>query len=581
MGRRTWNVKRRMGRVEMDPSRTPDRNGPPDRVQNRHLGPPSLFLEIVDSNRRSRVSIEWDCDMNFDLSSPVAVSGRKRKEKKRPIALKSRGKAVSASRAAVDAVDAVDATDAVDGSGVVGGSGVRSRDDIHGDVREVGVNVEQEQVGVNGRVDDGRVDDGRVDDGRVDDGRVDDGQTIDGGLGSRGEGVDLGGKETLVSPNKGVTVVGKRAKRVSAGVLGSGSQLMPVETPPTKVLLAEPLSERKARLQRGGGRKRVVKGGNGEEAGGVAEEEAGGVVEGDVVKGTTGNGVASGTGTKVAKTVTKKTTATGARQATRGANAKKVTKVTKGTKVTKATKATKSTKATTATTAIAEQAVGATDGGATTTALATTGEEALQAPPSSDQPLQQPPPSLADMPLDPEGWSLKDIVKWGSARERRMAKENAKLAPKPALAPTAPMHQRPAASLTPKVRVVDGKIVVDEESLTVAAQQKEEYTKVVTEESHTINSMSYVNRLSNDRWSVEDTELFFRALSQFGTDFSLMAMLFPGRMRKHLKKKFCKESKVSPERIDAAMRASAHATLGSYREMIDLLKNSKGMIKNG
>jgi len=128
--------------------------------------------------------------------------------------------------------------------------------------------------------------------------------------------------------------------------------------------------------------------------------------------------------------------------------------------------------------------------------------------------------------------------------------------------------------LHPKVHVKDGKIVVDKESLTVAAQQKEEYTKIVTEDSHSINSMSYVNRLSNDRWSIEDTELFFRALSQFGTDFTLIAQLFPGRQRKHLKKKFCKEGKVNAARIDAAMKASAHATINSYKEMITLLKQS-------
>ena len=52
--------------------------------------------------------------------------------------------------------------------------------------------------------------------------------------------------------------------------------------------------------------------------------------------------------------------------------------------------------------------------------------------------------------------------------------------------------------------------MVNRESLTVAAQQKEEYTRVVNEEVPRLNSMSYVNRLSNDRWSVEDTELFFR-----------------------------------------------------------------------
>ena len=181
--------------------------------------------------------------------------------------------------------------------------------------------------------------------------------------------------------------------------------------------------------------------------------------------------------------------------------------------------------------------------------------------------------SLADQQLDVENWSLKDIVKWGNARERKMAKEEAKSQPKSYNKP-APVQEKEPRPLHPKVHVKDGKIVVDKESLTVAAQQKEEYTKIVTEDSHSINSMSYVNRLSNDRWSIEDTELFFRALSQFGTDFTLIAQLFPGRQRKHLKKKFCKEGKVNAARIDAAMKASAHATINSYKEMITLLKQS-------
>lgn len=181
--------------------------------------------------------------------------------------------------------------------------------------------------------------------------------------------------------------------------------------------------------------------------------------------------------------------------------------------------------------------------------------------------------NLADKQLDVENWSLKDIVKWGNARERKLAKEQAKSQPKSYSKPVH-LHEKEPQPLYPKVHVKDGKVVVDQESLTVAAQQKEEYTKIVTEDSHTINSMSYVNRLSNDRWSIQDTELFFRALSQFGTDFTLIAQLFPGRQRKHLKKKFCKEGKVNAARVDAAMRASAHATINSYKEMITLLKQS-------
>lgn len=56
-----------------------------------------------------------------------------------------------------------------------------------------------------------------------------------------------------------------------------------------------------------------------------------------------------------------------------------------------------------------------------------------------------------------------------------------------------------------------------------------------------------------------------QALSQFGTDFSLISHLFPGRQRRHLKNKFNKESRANPGRVDAALRASASATINSYK----------------
>lgn len=56
-----------------------------------------------------------------------------------------------------------------------------------------------------------------------------------------------------------------------------------------------------------------------------------------------------------------------------------------------------------------------------------------------------------------------------------------------------------------------------------------------------------------------------QALSQFGTDFTLISHLFPGRQRPHLKNKFKRESKVNPRRVDAALKASASATATSYQ----------------
>jgi hypothetical protein len=46
-----------------------------------------------------------------------------------------------------------------------------------------------------------------------------------------------------------------------------------------------------------------------------------------------------------------------------------------------------------------------------------------------------------------------------------------------------------------------------------------------------INSQSYAKRRSNDRWSVAETNRFYHALACFGTDFTAIAKLFPGRDR--------------------------------------------------
>lgn len=39
-------------------------------------------------------------------------------------------------------------------------------------------------------------------------------------------------------------------------------------------------------------------------------------------------------------------------------------------------------------------------------------------------------------------------------------------------------------------------------------------------------------------------------LDRYGTDFTLIAALFPNRNRTHIKKKFKKEEKENPRRID-------------------------------
>ncbi|KAG8219474.1 hypothetical protein J3R82DRAFT_403 [Butyriboletus roseoflavus] len=100
----------------------------------------------------------------------------------------------------------------------------------------------------------------------------------------------------------------------------------------------------------------------------------------------------------------------------------------------------------------------------------------------------------------------------------------------------------------------NGETIVDEESLFVDRNAEEdtmEYTHV--EESDVtkfVNSATYSKRFRGSRWSAEETELFYDALSQFGENYELISYVLPGRDRKACKNKFKTEDKKSPQRIN-------------------------------
>lgn len=102
-----------------------------------------------------------------------------------------------------------------------------------------------------------------------------------------------------------------------------------------------------------------------------------------------------------------------------------------------------------------------------------------------------------------------------------------------------------------------GNIVLDESSLTVATGPPP--TPTITEadilvDGHRhISSSSYSNRAPADRWTAEDTELFFQGLRCWGTDFAMVSRLFPTRSRRQVKNKYKREERLNPQRIDAAL----------------------------
>lgn len=112
----------------------------------------------------------------------------------------------------------------------------------------------------------------------------------------------------------------------------------------------------------------------------------------------------------------------------------------------------------------------------------------------------------------------------------------------------------------PQMRIVDGQIVLDEESLRVDRHQRdaleEEHMEIVEENVHTrlVNSGTWSKREKGDRWEEEATDRFYEALSMFGTDFEMISMLFPGRSRRQIKNKFNCEERKEAARVTQALK---------------------------
>lgn len=94
----------------------------------------------------------------------------------------------------------------------------------------------------------------------------------------------------------------------------------------------------------------------------------------------------------------------------------------------------------------------------------------------------------------------------------------------------------------------DGKIEF-EETVAVVAE-----TKIQQETVKRITSASFTTSKNAEKWTEEETEKFYEGLEIFGSDFSMVGILFPKRTRDQIKKKFTREEKSNGERVNEALK---------------------------
>jgi hypothetical protein len=172
-------------------------------------------------------------------------------------------------------------------------------------------------------------------------------------------------------------------------------------------------------------------------------------------------------------------------------------------------------------------------------------------------------PTVADCPI-----IMKDLIKSKfrdgqlsklEITRRQLISEKRKGRLKEEIQPPEPeevAEEEIQAPRGPQIRLVNGEMVIDENSLMVAPEkEKLELQRIEEGATRYVSSASFRVRQKTGRvkWTQELTDQFYDGLSYFGTDFGLVALLFPGFSRNMIKLKYNHEERANSSRVSQAL----------------------------
>ncbi|KAJ1658923.1 hypothetical protein IWQ61_001909 [Dispira simplex] len=165
--------------------------------------------------------------------------------------------------------------------------------------------------------------------------------------------------------------------------------------------------------------------------------------------------------------------------------------------------------------------------------------------------------------------SLKDTAGTSESKDEQTIPQKSSPPPESTAAGVHPPQEPGTVKFTetsgaPQVRIVNGRVEVNEESLSVGLTQlahdpEGHANMTIVEESvhgRYINSMTYNKKKACHvpRWTDGETLLFFQLLSRYGSDFNMVAAAMGGkRTRDQIKNKFRREEKIRPALITRAL----------------------------
>lgn len=135
----------------------------------------------------------------------------------------------------------------------------------------------------------------------------------------------------------------------------------------------------------------------------------------------------------------------------------------------------------------------------------------------------------------------------------------------------------PTAATVPKMTVRDGQIVLEEDSRlldrhaeieqaadeTVRELDVDDVTRRVNQS--TVGKQHGVKQKGH--WNDEMTDLFYKGLRMFGTDFMMISKMFPGMSRRHIKLKYTREERTNLTRVHNNLIAKEDVDIEEYSLM--------------
>jgi len=135
----------------------------------------------------------------------------------------------------------------------------------------------------------------------------------------------------------------------------------------------------------------------------------------------------------------------------------------------------------------------------------------------------------------------------------------------------------PTAPTVPKMTVRDGQIVLEEDSRLLDRHAEiEQATDETVKELDVDDVTRRVNQSTVGRqhgvkqkghWNDEMTDLFYKGLRMFGTDFMMISKMFPGMSRRHIKLKYTREERTNLARVHKNLIAKEDVDIEEYSQM--------------